>query len=390
MRNDLLPALWYPLFFGLAIALHVALKAQGLPLLAALYIPIALVAIGIVILERLDPARLDWRPRWSDVRADAAFMLVVQVVLPRLLALALALVVADRIHERAANDLWPHHWPIAVQVVLMVLAVDFMRYWLHRASHTFTPLWRLHEVHHSPDLLYTLNVGRFHPLEKVLQFALDTVPFVLLGVAPPVIAGYFLAYSVNGFFQHSNLRLRYGWLNHLVGSAETHRWHHARDPKTGYCNFGNTVIVWDHLFGTWYLPRSRALDIGIPDRTYPKSFGAQLLAPFRAGSGSPRGIRQRLADVVITSQLRQARRALGRKVAAAARDPMRAQDALLMRLLQENRDTTFGRAHGFAAMRGYRDFAERVPVQDYEAVRRYVEATIATGESALTAERPVR
>ena len=390
MRSEVLPALWYPLFFGLAIALHVALKAQGLPLLAALYIPIALVAIAIVILERLDPARLDWRPRWRDVRADAAFMLLVQVAMPRLLALALALVVADRIHERAASDLWPHHWPVAAQVVLMVLAVDFMRYWLHRASHTFTPLWRLHEVHHSPDLLYTLNVGRFHPLEKMLHFAFDAVPFALLGVAPQVIAGYFLAYSVNGFFQHSNLRLRYGWLNHLVGSAETHRWHHARDPKTGYCNFGNTVIVWDHLFGTWYLPRARVLDIGIPDRDYPKGFGAQLLAPFRAGSGSRRDIRQRLAGFVITAQLGWARRALGRKVAAAARDPMRAQHALLMRLLRENRDTTFGRAHGFATMRDHRDFVDRVPVQDYEAVRPYVEATIAKGERALTAERPVR
>ena len=157
------------------------------------------------------------------MRSDAAFMLVVQVAMPRLLVFALALAVADWTHAHAASSIWPQSWPIAAQVVLMVLAVDFMRYWLHRASHTFMPLWRLHEVHHSPDLLYMLNVGRFHPLEKVLQFSLDTVPFVLLGVAPPVIAGYFLAYSVNGFFQHSNLRLRYGWLNHIVGSAETHR-----------------------------------------------------------------------------------------------------------------------------------------------------------------------
>ncbi len=34
----------------------------------------------------------------------------------------------------------------------------------------YAPLWRLHEVHHSPDILYTLNVGRFHPLEKALHF----------------------------------------------------------------------------------------------------------------------------------------------------------------------------------------------------------------------------
>lgn len=390
MRDGVLPALWYPLIFGAAIALHVALLAQGLPLLAAAYTPVALAAVGIVILERLDPARLDWRPHWSDVRADAGFLLAVQVVLPRLLALGLALAVADRIHESGPGGPWPHTWPIAVQVILMVLVVDFMRYWLHRACHTWLPLWRLHEVHHSPDLLYTLNVGRFHPLEKVLQFCLDTVPFVLLGVAPEVIAGYFLAYSVNGFFQHSNLRLRYGWLNHVVGSAETHRWHHARDPKTGYCNFGNTTILWDHLFGTWYLPRARALDIGIPDRAYPKGFGAQMLAPFRAGPGPARSLRQRLTDQVIAAQLRIGQWRLGRQIAAAAHDPMRIQRALLQRLLHDNRDTAFGRAHGFAAIRGYADFVANVPVHEYEALRPHVEAAIARGERALTVEPPVR
>ncbi len=40
--------------------------------------------------------------------------------------------------------------------------------------------------------------------------AFHTVPFLLLGVVPEVIAGYFLMYSVNGLFQHSNVRLRYG------------------------------------------------------------------------------------------------------------------------------------------------------------------------------------
>ena len=31
--------------------------------------------------------------------------------------------------------LWPHAWPIWLQAVLMVLVVDFLRYWLHRAAH---------------------------------------------------------------------------------------------------------------------------------------------------------------------------------------------------------------------------------------------------------------
>ena len=380
---------WYPAFFALAIAMFATMLDRGSPLLVALYVPIALVAILIVGLELVFPARPDWKPRRSDVMSDALFLVFIQTLLPRLLAAGVALAFASWTHARAPNPWWPHQWPLFGQAMLMVLAVDFLRYWLHRACHTFTPLWRLHEVHHSPDILYTLNVARFHPFEKVLHFSLDTVPFVLLGVAPEVVAAYFLFYAVNGFFQHSNLRLHYGFLNYLVGSAETHRWHHARDPKVAYCNFGNTTIVWDLLFGTWYLPKDRRLEIGIADRDYPKDFWSQMFTPFRGSKAPRRGLRTRIADLAITFQLRWTRLLQGRRIAAAARDPMREQLALLAQIVARNKNTTFGRKHGFDLIDGYAGFISRVPVHEYETLREHVEAEIERGELALTAEPPM-
>ena len=387
--SRVLPYVWYPSFFALAIAMFATMLNRGSHLLIALYIPIALVAIAIIGLELVFPARPDWMPRRSDVASDALFMVFVQTLLPRALAAGLTLAMAALTHAHAPSAWWPHQWPLFGQALLMVLAVDFLRYWLHRACHTFPALWRLHEVHHSPDILYALNVGRFHPLEKVLHFSLDTVPFVLLGIAPEVVAAYFLFYAVNGFFQHSNLRLRYGFLNYVVGSAETHRWHHARDPKVAYCNFGNTTIVWDLLFGTWYLPKARNLEIGILDREYPRDFWSQMFTPFRTRKALRRSFKKRIADLAITLQLRWTRLMQGRRIAAAARNPMRAQHALLGKILQRNRDTTFGRKHGFERIDSYARFAARVPVHDYEALRPYVDAEIERGEQALTAESPI-
>jgi sterol desaturase/sphingolipid hydroxylase (fatty acid hydroxylase superfamily) len=275
---------WYPAFLIAAIAGFGVLLAIGAPTAIATYLPIVVVGISILALEPRFPERVLWRPKVGDVKADAAFLVLVQVALPRLLAVATIFLISTWTYKHEHNSLWPHNWPLAVQIVTMVLIVDFQRYWLHRACHHYPTLWRLHEVHHSPEILYALNVGRFHPLEKALHFCLDTVPFLLLGVAPQVIAGYFLLYSVNGFFQHSNLRLRYGALNYVVGSAETHRWHHARDPKTAACNFSNTTILWDLVFGTWHLPRGKdVIDIGVLDRGYPTGFLAQMTAPFRNG-----------------------------------------------------------------------------------------------------------
>ena len=282
MISRLLPSLWYPLIFGSAILAFGLLLQQGVNTFVAAYVPIIISGLAILLLEMRFPERADWQPRLADIKADIAFMAVVQIALPRALAALMVIALAGWTHARTPSDWWPHQLPLAIQVILIVLIVDFTRYWLHRACHRYILLWRLHEVHHSPDLLYILNVGRFHPLEKVLHLSLDTLPFVLLGVDPQAIAGYFLLYSVNGFFQHSNVRLRYGWLNYVVGSAQTHRWHHARDPKTAHCNFGNTTIIWDLLFGTWYLPKGPGVgDIGIPDRTYPKGFLQQMATPFR-------------------------------------------------------------------------------------------------------------
>jgi sterol desaturase/sphingolipid hydroxylase (fatty acid hydroxylase superfamily) len=385
-----LPYVWYPLLFGLAIAAFAALLSADLPLAVATYAPVAIVALAVVVLEARFPERRDWRPRRSDVAADAAFMAFVQVLLPQALAALAVLALAAWTHGNAPSAWWPHDWPLGAQVVAMVLAVDFLRYWLHRACHAYAPLWRLHEVHHSPEVLYALNVGRFHPFEKALHFACDSAPFLALGVAPEVLAGYFLLYAVNGFFQHSNLRLRYGWLNYVVGSAQTHRWHHARDPRTAHCNFGNTTIVWDLAFGTWRLPKGGSVnDIGIMDGAYPKGFWAQMLTPFRARrTRRRRSFMRRVADLVVPLYLRVMSRVHGWRLARAARDPMRVQRALLERILAHNQSTTFGREHAFAALSSYERYARRVPVRNFEGLRPYVDAEIACGEKALTAEPP--
>ena len=118
-------------------------------------------------------------------------------------------------------------------------------------------MWRLHAVHHSPQLLYWFNVGRFHPIEKAVQYAFDTLPFALLGVSHEVLAAYFVFYALNGFYQHSNCRVRLGPLNYVVSGPELHRWHHSKLVHESNNNFGNNLIVWDVVFGTRFLPKDR-------------------------------------------------------------------------------------------------------------------------------------
>ena len=388
MTTTVVPYLWYPLVLITSVFAFSQLLAHDVFVLLALYATIVCAALGVVALEVITPERQTWRPSWADLATDATFMALVQFAVPRVLTPAATLWAAS-LTQATSTNMWPHHWPHLAQTLLMVLVVDFLRYWLHRACHRYDWLWRLHQVHHSPNLLYTLNTGRFHPLEKVLHFALDTVPFLLLGVAPEVLAGYFLLYAVNGFFQHSNARLRHGFINYLMSSAELHRWHHARDPKTAMCNFSNTTIVWDIVFGTWSLPRHIEVDVGIIERDYPKGFWRQLIAPFqsspRAGTEHSRRWRSALIRALLTVRYLIERRRLTR----IARNPASCQAEVLARILAANCDTRFGRQHGFHAITDVQRFRSQVPVQDYESLRELINTQIATAEATLTVEPPV-
>src|SRR4249920_3908774 len=282
-RAGWLPFLHYPAVMTATFAVFALMRAGGAPLVASTYVPVLLAAALVTILELRFPHRQDWRPPVSEIKTDLGFMAAVQLAFPPLVGFVFtyALIEPVRALHLPIAALWPHAWPIWVQAVLMVLVVDFLRYWLHRAAHQSDALWRLHSVHHSVEQLYWLNTARFHFIEKALQMTLDSLPFLLMAVEPAVLSLYYIAYATNGFFQHCNIDVRYGVLNYIVGSAETHRWHHSRVPRESNANYGNTVIIWDLVFGTWFLPRERDVEsIGLQDPGYPKSFWALMRAPF--------------------------------------------------------------------------------------------------------------
>ena len=264
----------YITFVLLCLVLPTTYAAYGAVLFGATY---------VTLHEYLLPYRRFWSPTLFDVSNDAAYMLLGQVLLERILMLLafMAVTFLAASTEWRIPGLWPYDLPHWLQAVGVLTIGDFLRYWMHRGFHSFGWMWRLHAVHHSPQRLYWLNVGRFHPFEQALQFMVDALPFILLGLHPDVLSIYFVFYAVNGFFQHSNCDIRLGWLNWVVAGPELHRWHHSIDLDEANHNYGNNLIVWDTLFGTRFLPQERDVGtLGIPVRDYPMSFLRQMTVPF--------------------------------------------------------------------------------------------------------------
>lgn len=273
----------YPLVITLGFVLYYSLGVAGFSNQVSTYLAVIISSLLVTLLESKFPHRKEWMANKEDVKNDLLFMGFVQVILPKLLSFFFAVSILHWLISKnlTIEFIWPHSFPFYVQAIIMILVADFFRYWLHVLHHRWGFLWRFHSVHHSPHKLYWINVGRFHPIEETLQFLLDALPFILVGVSEQVLSLYFVFYSINGFFQHCNIELKLGYLNYIVSGPELHRWHHSMVLKESNKNYGNNLIVWDLLFGTWYLPEDKEVsELGLQNRNYPLDFLNQLKSPF--------------------------------------------------------------------------------------------------------------
>src|SRR3546814_6703441 len=82
-----------------------------------------------------------------------------------------------------------------------------------------------------------------------------------------------------------------GWLRHVLGVAEVHRWHHKRDFEDAQVNFGEFSTVWDRLFGTFYDSAGKLgkAEVGLHEKDYPRNYFGQFIDPLRPTSAYPAG-----------------------------------------------------------------------------------------------------
>lgn len=184
--------------------------------------------------------------------------------------------------QAPATSWWPTDWPMWAQVLLTLVIAEFGLYWAHRLSHEWAPIWRLHAVHHSVTRLWFWNTGRFHIGNALTSIAFSAPLLWMLGAPGECLTWLSAITAFVGMLTHCNVAMRFGWLNYLFNTPELHRWHHSRVLSEGNRNYGENLMLWDQLFGTYLWPRDRRppADIGISE-TMPVSFTGQLAFPFR-------------------------------------------------------------------------------------------------------------
>lgn len=169
--------------------------------------------------------------------------------------------------------------PEPIQLAVFLLAVDFCRYWKHRALHVMPGLREIHSIHHSAENLNFLTAFRVHLAEYVIDGVITLLPVVLLGLPPEMWLPLYLSFILLNAIQHSDLDLSFGRLNRIFVSPRFHAVHHSADRSHYDRNFGALFSFWDVLFGTAIFAAAKPTRYGLPKLNIPGSFIGQLAFP---------------------------------------------------------------------------------------------------------------
>ena len=171
--------------------------------------------------------------------------------------------------------------PLWLQAIIFLVVSDFLLYWIHRGFHG-AKLWKYHAVHHSSEEVDWISAARFHPVNIFLGAVAVDVALLLAGISPNVMVWIGPFITAHSAFVHANLNWTLGPFKYVIAGPVFHRWHHTLPDSGGNMNFAGTFPIWDLLFGTFNMPEHELpYAYGIEDQSFPESFGAQMLYPFR-------------------------------------------------------------------------------------------------------------
>lgn len=248
---------------------------------------LALVAVIFLPLEWLFSLRSKQILRRGFIRDLCYYFL--NNLLPGMLVLVPMTLIVWMLHSFIPRGL--HQWAAGLSLwsryLASLIVAEIGTYWGHRLMHEIPYLWRFHAVHHSAEEMDWLVNTKAHPLDFVFTRACGFLPLYVLGLAQPLAdhvdsVPFFVTLftSLWGYFIHSNVRWRFGWIEWLITTPAFHHWHHTNDgPKVINKNY-SALFPWvDKLFGSLYLPASHPEKYGI-DEPMPENLARQLIHPF--------------------------------------------------------------------------------------------------------------
>jgi sterol desaturase/sphingolipid hydroxylase (fatty acid hydroxylase superfamily) len=243
----------------------------------------------LILVETIFPLREKWKMTGKSFWRDFKYILVDAPLIALVKsAFGLLAIYYSEHHKGIFSD-----EPVIWSTIGFLLVFEFLQYWYHRLSHTGKGpvgrfLWKVHLAHHLPDRVYIVMHAVFNPVNAFITAAIIQAPLILLGIPPAAALAATLLIDLQSLVSHFNVNIRAGFLNYIFIGTETHRYHHSADMKEAG-NYGNTLAIWDIVFGTFqYQPGRIPEKLGMSEPgNYPPSdkLWEVISFPFRKTTG---------------------------------------------------------------------------------------------------------
>jgi sterol desaturase/sphingolipid hydroxylase (fatty acid hydroxylase superfamily) len=172
---------------------------------------------------------------------------------------------------------WAMRLPYLAQVALVLVVFEFGQYWMHRLMHNNAIFWSTHAPHHHITQLNAMKGYVGNPIEL---FLISLSVLALFDLPKASIFAAFGVLNVVSTFAHANVRSDPPrWYAFFFTTIRNHSLHHtALSYEDTRCNYGNSLILFDRIFGTYREGESTVVGQGERRRL---SIKEQFLFPFQ-------------------------------------------------------------------------------------------------------------
>lgn len=143
-------------------------------------------------------------------------------------------------------------------LIVLYLLHELMYYWFHRVNHISRYLWAIHVNHHSSPYFNYTTAAR-HAIFNVVLVDLCWVILPLIGFHPLLVIFVESISIMFTFFLHSENSFKLKYVNYIFNTPDLHGVHHGRNEQYLDKNFGNTLIIFDRIFGTFKKPDEKPI-----------------------------------------------------------------------------------------------------------------------------------
>jgi sterol desaturase/sphingolipid hydroxylase (fatty acid hydroxylase superfamily) len=135
--------------------------------------------------------------------------------------------------------------------VIAFLAHDLCYYLDHRVAHRTGLFWAFHQVHHSSEEYNLTVAARGFLFNGTILIQPIYVIMPLIGMSMFHIVVVVIFTNLYGIFVHTKLVKRMGIFEYFMATPSNHRVHHGSDIKYLDKNYGQVLIIWDLIFGSF-------------------------------------------------------------------------------------------------------------------------------------------